>query len=166
MVYTPKLEGASLSALKYTNANIKERAMKELGLKEDEIVVRDLRPEDVGLSTPEWTFNIASGTAWNTMIDAATISDSRFISIVGIMVMESTDSVVSQLKVTRGGQVKRYWQIQGANYLEDATMYFSDPIIVDQNTSITVEGYGVSTDSAFKCVLIGLVAEKKGLLIQ
>lgn len=166
MVSMAKLEGVSLEAVRQGHSEIKEKAIQQLGLKTDEIVTRELRPEDVGLTTPEFTFNIASGTAWNTMIDAKTIDDNRFVMIYGVRLCESTDSPVSQLKLTRAGQVKRYWQIQGANYNEDAVVYFTDPVIIDQNTSLTLEGYGVTTDTAFKCVLLGEVVEKKGLLIQ
>lgn len=165
MAYYFQLTGAALEAYRTMLADLREKAMRELKLGPNDIVVRPIRPEDLGLSTPEWTFNIASGTAWNTMINAATISADRFVGINGVLLAESGELAVSQLKITRMGQVKRYWQIQGVNYLEDAVIFFDDPITVDQKTPITIEGYGVTTDSAFKCIFLGAVAERKGMLI-
>lgn len=161
-----KLEGPALEAYRQMVKDLKEKAMREMKLPESEIIVRSLRPEDLELSTPEWTFNIASSAAWNTMVNNQTIDSNRFVGICGVLIAESGESAVSQIKITRMGQDKRFWQIQGINYLEDAVVFFDDPIIVDQDTPLTISGYGVSTDSAFKCIFIGAVAEKKGLLVQ
>jgi len=165
MAYYFKLEGKALEAYNAMVAKLEEKAMRELKLSRDEIVIRPLRPEDLGLTTPEWTFNIASSGAWNTMIDNKTIADNRFVGINGVLIEESGEMAVTQLKITRMGQDKRFWQIQGINYLEDSCIFFNDPITVDQNTTLTIKGYARATDSDFQCVFLGAVAEKKGVLI-
>lgn len=146
--------------------SLKKKAMQELKLPEGEIIVRSLRPEDLGLTNPDWTFNIAA-SSWNILIPAYTIADNRFVGINGVFVAESGEQAVTQLKVTREGQVKRFWQIQGANFLQDQTEYFDDPITVDQNTPLTIQGYAPSgtSDTAFRCIFLGAVAEKRGVLV-
>ncbi|MCD6240466.1 hypothetical protein J7K27_02935 [Candidatus Bathyarchaeota archaeon] len=165
MAYYFKLEGPALAALTAVTKEIKRIATAQLKVSEDEIVTRPLRPEDLGLSNPVWTFNISSANAWNTLI-SHTIPSDRFISINGILYQVSGTAVLTQLRITRAGQKKRYWQIQGAEYTENQTMFFDDPVIVEQNTPITIEGYATATSSDEKLCFLGVVAERKGILIQ
>ena len=161
-----KLEGNALEAVRGLKDNLYARAQKELKLRKEGLVDRDLRPEDIGLSNPVWTFNVSSSSAWNTLVNAATIADNRFVGIYGVLIGVSGTAAVTQLRITRAGQKKRYWQIQDGNFREDATIYFDDPIIVDQNTTITIEGYATATDSTFRLTFLGMAVEKKGVLIQ
>lgn len=165
MAYLFKLDGKALEAYHAMVAKLKEKAMRELKLPEKEIVVRPLRPEDLGLSTAEWTFSLTSG-AWATAIDNATIADNRFVGINGVLLEESGESAGTQIKITRMGQDVRYWQIQGVNYLEDACIFFDDPITIDQNTTVTVKIYARATDADFQCCFLGAVAEKRGVLVS
>ena len=167
MAFYYKLEGPAKSAYDKMQTGLEGIARKELKLKDPKsIVTRELRPEDVGLSTPEWTFNVTPAAAWFTMVNNQSISDNRFVGINGIFYPKSTDQAVSQIKITREGQDVRYWPIQGINYQENLAVYFDDPIIVKQNTPITIEGYAVSTGATEKICFLGLVAEKEGLLVQ
>jgi hypothetical protein len=161
MAYYEKLEGPALDAYRKTVELLKAKAMKEL--KGTEIIVRSLRPEDIGLTTAASTFNISS-TGWNTIINH-TIADGRFVSINGLLLGESGTSVVTQLKVTRMGEDVRYWHIQDVNFLNSPVIYFDDPVTVDQNTTLTIQAYALATDSEWRCTFIGAVAEKKGLLV-
>jgi len=165
MAYLFKLEGRALEAYNVMVAKLKEKAMRELKLPESEIVIRPLRPEDLGLSTPEWTFNVGSATAWNTEIDNTTIADNRFVGINGVLIEESGEMGCTQIKITRMGQDVRYWQIQGVNYLEDSCIFFDDPVTIDQNTTLTVKFYCRTADTDFQCCFLGAVAEKRGVLV-
>jgi len=142
------------------------KAEKELKLRREELVLRPLRPEDIGLPTPVWTFNIATANAWNTMIDNVSIADNRFVGINGILYGESGTGVVVQIEIKRAGEVKRYWQVQDVNFLEDATIFYDDPITIDQNQTISVRGYATAVDSDLRLSFLGAVVEKKGLLIK
>ena len=165
MALYEKLAGPALEAYRKMAAKLFRKAMKELKLSRDQLTFRMLRPEDLGLSTPVWTFNISSANAWNTIIDT-TIADCRFVGIHGVLIGESGTSVVTQLKVTRMGEDVRYWQIQDVNFLESPVVYFDDPITVDQNTSITIKAYATATDSDWRCSFLGIVVEKRGLLVK
>lgn len=166
MAYYFSLEGPAMEAYRKMLGELKAKAMKELKLEEDEIIVRMLRPEDIGLSNPEWTFNVASGDAWNTGMVNTAIADNRFVGIHGILIEESGAQAGLQLKVTRMGQVKRYWHIQGVNTLESPTIFFDDPIMAEQNTTLTIDIYATAADADFRLCFLGAVAEKKGLLVQ
>lgn len=164
MAFYQNLEGPALDAWKKTVKVLRTRAISELKLPEEEVIVRSLRPEDIGMSTSASTFNIST-TGWNTLIDNKTINDNRFVSINGILLGESGTSVVTQLKVTRMGEDVRYWQIQDINFLESPLVYFDDPVTIDQNTSLTIKAFALATDSEWRCTFLGVVAEKKGLLV-
>jgi len=164
MTYYEKLEGPAMEAWRKSLSAIKQRAMTELKVGEEGIIVRQLRPDDIGASSNSSTFNVSSA-GWNTIINAAQIANNRFVSINGVLVAESGTSVVSMLRVTRMGQVVRYWNVQDINFLQSPIIYFDDPITVDQNTSLTIEAYGMATDSSWRCNFLGNVAERKGLLV-
>ena len=163
MVYYYKLDGIAKSKLDMAVGKMEGLARKELKLDDTEILTRTLRPEDVGL-TGEWTFT-TTATGWQTLINNQTISDNRYIAITGVFYPQSAAQGITQLELTRMGQVVRYWQIQGANFTENLAVYFDDPIIVKQNTPITVKGY-VITAGTDKIQLLGATTEKVGLLVQ
>lgn len=158
-----KLEGFALEAYRDSIKKIVEKAESELKLSRENIVVRMLRPEDLGLSNPVWTFNVSSG--WNKIVDT-TIGDNRFITINGVMVAETGQCVATQLKITKAGKVVRYWHIQDINFLENPVVYFDDPITVDQNTNITIEAYCTGSDNDLRLILLGCVAERSGKLVR
>ena len=140
-------------------AEIKRRAMKELGLPESEVIVRPLRPQDIGLSTPEWT-DTAGSSAWADYVDT-TVGDQKFLLINGV---QKTTSYADQLKITREGKVTAIWNIQACEKLRDRSLYF-EPVLCDQNTLLKIEHYGNSA-STTKLILFGAVAEPRGLNIN
>jgi len=165
-MFMNKLEGPALEAYRLAVNMAVERAVKELSLRREEIVVRMLRPEDVGLSTPEWTFNLASGDSWNNNMVNSTIADGRYVVIAGVMVGESSAQASTQLRVTSAGKKVRYWQPQNVNYTQDNMMWFTDPIITGQNETLTIDIYATSADADHQLQLLGATVERKGLLVQ
>lgn len=165
MHYT-KMEGPALEAYGELRRELLARAMKELALPADQIVIRDLRPEDLGLSTSEFTFSLTSAAAWNNLVNTYTIADMRFVGLLGVRYPMSSAQAVTQLKVTRAQSVSRIWQIQGLNFLENEQVYFDDPAIVDQRQQLTIQAYCPTTNAAEKLMLLGVVAEKRGVLLN
>jgi len=162
MTYFYYFRGVPLEIYGKLVMELKRRSLREL--REEEIIVRPLRPEDLGLGTPEWTFNIIT-TTWNVMINT-TIADLTWIGIYGILYAISNTQAVSQLEIVSMGNNERYWQIQGCNFTENSSFFFDDPVIIDQNTNITINGYGVANGATEKICFLGVVVEKKGILIQ
>lgn len=162
MTYYYYFKGVPLVTYNQLVQELKRRAIRELP--EEDIIIRPLRPEDLGLATPEWTFNIAT-TTWNVMINT-TIADLTWIGIYGIIYANSDTQSVTQLKITSMNNIERYWQIQACNFTESASFFFDDPVMIDQNTNITINGYGVANEVAEKICFLGVVVEKEGILIQ
>jgi hypothetical protein len=178
------LEGPALEAYRNMVAELKRRAMQELNLPENDIVVRPLRPNDcVNLnsgSTSDWMLG-QTAVSWEPVVDGKTIADNTFIGINGIMVGASTVGgivttagqqikgkypILAQVRVTAKGNLKRYWYVEPINNWENFTGWCDDPVIADQNTVLTVETWGRTAGSITNWGLIGAVAEKRGLLIN
>ena len=169
-MFYPELKGPALEAHKAMKTKLKNTAMKELGLSENEIVVRDLRPEDYGSGSADAYAGITAAS-WETFVDAATIEDSRFIGISGVFSGGTAnnsegDNPFSQVRITRKGSVSRYWPMKEVQNFKHKIGYADDPITVDQNTAITIDVWGRTAGSIPNWGLVGAVAEKKGLLIN
>lgn len=159
-----ELRDVALEAYREMIRDLQSKAMRELKLGAEGLVVRPLRATDLGLSTPVWSFSIASSSAWNTLINTS-IADNRFVGINGVLYGETDRGVVTELKVTRAGDVKRYWPIEDINLLENPAIFFDDPVTVDQNQPIKIEAYATGTGTE-RITFLGAVVEKKGLLIK
>jgi len=161
-----KLEGESLDAYNRMVTELEGKAMTQLGLPRSEIVVRPLRPEDMGFTTPQWACPAIADSAtnsWNNIINTYTIADNRFIGVMGLHrgFGQGATNAFSQLKITKAGKLARIWNIQAIEDFVGNTAYFSDYFTVDQNNVLTIQGYALvgTTD---KMVFLGAVAEKRG----
>ena len=76
-----KLEGEALDAYNKIVEETVAKAMRELGLPRDQIVIRPLRAEDIGFTAPEFLKTIAGSAtyAWNNIVNTITIADNRFV---------------------------------------------------------------------------------------
>ena len=162
-----ELKGVPLDAYNKCCNEILRRAQEQLGLPREEIILRDLISDDLG-KTGKWWFAVTGTSGWNTLVNTYTVADNRFICISGIFNEESTAAVVHTIRITRAGSVARWWNVQRVGMQDDQELHVDDPIIVDQNQAITVEGYNALTTTATteEIGFIGCVAEKRGLVIN
>lgn len=174
MAWYPELKGPALDAYRQMVANLYARAQKELGLSPDDLVIRDLRPEDIGASSADFRVGTANAD-WATLIDNKTIGDNRFVGIYGVVLADTggTDAFglpneppISQIRITRKGSMARYWNVKPVWAFQSKVGYTDDPVTVDQNTTITVEAWSRTASSLEGFTLLGVVVEKKGLLIN
>lgn len=140
-------------------AEIKRRAMKELALPDSEIIVRPLRPQDIGLTTEVWT-DTSGAAAWADYVNTS-VGDQKFVLINGV---QKVDDDADVFKITREGKVAAIWNIQACEKLRDKTQFF-EPVLCDQNTLIHIELYGNDAQTVYP-ILFGAVAEPKGLTIN
>ncbi len=161
-----ELKGVPLDAYNKCCTEILRRAQEQLGLPREEIILRDLRPDDLGV-TAKWGFTVATSLGWNTLVNTDTIDDNMFVCISGIFTEESTPTVHS-IRITRAGSVSRWWNVQRVGLQDDNEMHIDDPIIIDQNTTVTIEGYNARTTTTTdeEIGFIGCVAEKRGMTIN
>ena len=169
-MFYPKLEGPALEAYRMTREKVKSTCMKQLGLSEDEVVIRPLRPEDYGASSIDAYMGITAA-GWESVISAQTIDDNRFIGICGFYSGSTSgssegDVPISQIRITRKGSVTRYWPVKEIQGWEEKIGYADDPITVDQNTTITLDVWGRTASSISNIGLVGVVAESRGLLVN
>ena len=161
----PKFEGVPVRAYDKMVADLQARARKELGLPDSELVTRPLRAEDLGLSTPQWTFTLTSTVGYVAMINTISILDNRYVGINGICYTNAAPAV-NQLRITRAGSVSRVWNIQEVQYNENDSVWFDDPVTVGQNETLLIEQYAsaATTQSAELIVFYGVTVEKRGIV--
>ncbi len=161
-----ELRGVPLDAYNKCCNEILRRCQEQLGLPREEIILRDLRSDDLGV-TGKWKFAVTGTSGWNNLVNTYTVVDNRFICISGIFTEESTPAVHS-VRITRAGSVARWWNVQRVGLQDDNEMHVDDPIIVDQNQTITIEGYNAltATTTEEEIGFMGCVAEKRGLVIN
>ncbi len=170
-----ELRGVPLDAMNKGVEEMFRRATKELGLTREELILRDLLPQDLCPGSAkfwaedgQWNFTISTTSSWTALIDTCTIADNRYVMIYGMGTEESTPSVES-IKITRAGSVARIWNLQRVGNQDDSEMFMDDPIIVDQNTMIDVDYWASTWRTVSTCenlIFIGQVVEKRGLTIN
>ena len=162
-----ELRGVPLDAYNKCCNEVLRRAQEQLGLPREEIILRDLRSDDFSV-TGKWGFTVTSTFGWNTLVNTVSIADNRFVCVSGIFTEMSTP-VIHSIRITRAGSVARWWNVQRVGLQDDNELHIDDPIIVDQNQTITIEGYNGLTStqtSREQLGFIGCVAEKRGLIIN
>jgi len=165
---------------------IKSAAIRMLLQKAEEalpgkkLVIRDLTPQDLGLTNNEWTETSGStDNAWDDISVAnKTIEDNRFVAIVGCRVLSGhTTPPISALKFTVGGSEVARWEVtkafntytlttSGAVQHENPVCYTEGPIIITQNMSLTISEYVIETATAYKLAFIGYVCEPEGKTLK
>ena len=173
MTFYGDLKGVPLDAYNKCCNEILRRAQEQLGLPREEIILRDLRSDDLGI-TGKWYFAVTTTKGWNTLVSTYGIADNRFICISGMFTEAGnyttigTPPTIHSIRITRAGSVARWWNVQRVGLQEDNEMHFDDPIIVDQGQTITIEGYNglTATTTAEELGFIGCIAEKRGLVIN
>ncbi len=140
---------------------LKEMAMKQLNLSESELVVRSLRPEDVGLSASAFSFPITKVNAWNNII-STNVADNRFIAIVGLTY---TGNVITQVRVVAAGATKEIWNVQAIPAMETPRFVDLTPTAIQQNQRLDIDVYATGTSAGESLVIEGIVVERKGLVV-
>jgi len=126
------------------------------------VTVRDLRPQDLNYSNPDWT-HTWSAAGWETLVSSYTIPDNTYIGIYGVYV---NNSAVTAIKIAVGGADKRYWDVQDIADREEkfAVLEEDETIIFAQGSTVTIQAYAnAAGDYVIK--FLGYVAEPYGKLV-
>ena len=121
-----ELKGVPLDAYNKCCNEILRRSQEQLGLPREEIILRDLRSDDLGV-TGKWRFSVTTTSGWNNLVNTYTVADNRFICISGIFTEMGTPTVHS-IRITRAGSVARWWNVQRVGLQDDNEMHIDDPI--------------------------------------
>lgn len=144
-----------------TTDKLKEMASKQLNLPESELVVRSLRPEDLGLSSSAFNFPINTANAWNNII-SANVGDNRFIALTGAVY---TGDVITEVRIVAGGSTKEYWNIQAIPSMENPRYVDLTPTIIQQNQRLAIDVYAINASAGESLIMEGIVVEKSGLVV-
>ncbi len=186
MAFYPEFKGNPVAARARAVDIILGKARRELNLPPDQIVIRQLRPIDIGLGGGTYlTFEV--GTSLSEYSNSA-IADNAWISINGFQLskgpsMANTGAIslitgsveallfrneIQRMRIQREGSVTRDWDITAIPQYPSQTGWADDPFTVDQNTNLTVQllASAATTLSGDKHAFLGDVAERKGLTIN
>lgn len=171
MTFYSELKGTPLDARNKCCNEVLRRAQEQLGLPREEIILRPLRSIDIGFSTDKFKSSIATTLGWNNLVYTYTMVDNRFVCIAGVFTEESTPVRVHAIRITRAGSVSREWNVQRVAMQQNKQLFVDDPIIIDQNTQLTIAAYNgllttTGTNTWEEFGFLGCVAEKRGMLIN
>ena len=167
MTFYDRFTGNALQAYSQGVEKLRAKAAGELGLAVDGLIVRQLRPEDIGSSYPWWELNQTGTNTWTKFTGATTetVDDNRFCLINGVY-YNGDDGELHQIRITREQSVTRYWVVTPIRGFQSRTGWADDVWTVDQNTIITIEGICSSVSTLTDFDFVGATAEKRGLLIN
>jgi len=135
-------------------------AEQQLGLSRDQLTVRSLRPNDLGLGSV-WSINLANANAWNQVINT-NVADNRFICLKSV---SYNGTAAESIRVTAGSSVvleTNIEQIPGITTTHTASIR---EVVVEQNMPIVVDVYASAVSATDNLILSGTVVEKKGLVL-
>jgi hypothetical protein len=167
MTFYTDLTGTAMLAWKEGSDKIKAKAAGELGLNTNGLVIRMLRPEDLGSTYPWWVCNLVATNTWTVFTGASTytVADNRFCYVGGVY-FNGASGTLHQIRITRQQSTTRYWVVSPLRGFISKTGYADDGWTVDQNTMMTIEGIASSVSTLTDVDFVGLTAEKRGLLIN
>jgi hypothetical protein len=169
-MFYPELDGPALQAYAEMCAIIKSKAMKELGLGPDQVILRPLKATDLGFADESGWSLMSTGTApgaagWTGSNIVTQIANGRWVGIHGVSTNDSAGRL-THIRIQREGSDARYWDVTHLRTFEQHTGYADDPVTIDQNTTVTIYTYGRTASSLNLTSFLGAVAEKRGMTIN
>ena len=128
-----------------------------------ELVIRTLRPRDLGLNADEWTFSVSAGT--NADIINTTLDDKTMVVIYGIYNL-STNPQVNEVIFKTGSET-----IEDV-YIEDMYMYDIPAVLLDKlllytpGSIVKIDFVAKGSNTAEKLGFLGFVIEPAGKRIS
>ena len=135
-------------------------AEQQLGLSRDQLTVRSLRPDDLGLGSI-WSVNLTSANAWNTVINT-NVGDNRFICLKSV---SYSGTAAEAIRVTAGGSVVLETNIQRIPGITTTHTASIRNVVVEQNMPIRIEVYASAVSATDQLIISGSVVEKRGMVL-
>ena len=141
--------------------DIMAMAEQQLGLPRSELVMRGLRPEDVGLTT-SWNFTSTAVNTWENWFSTV-VADNTFIAITGVSYGGTN---FAQIQISAAASTSGYFNLSFISGLESQLWYAAQPIIAQQNQLISAQVISKAAQVTESINLMGTVVERRGLLIN
>jgi len=135
-------------------------AEQQLGLSRDQLTIRSLRPDDLGLGST-WSMNLASANAWNTTVNT-NVGDNRFICLKSV---SYSGTAAESVRITAGSSRVAEFNIQQIPGITTTHTASIREVIVEQNMPIRIEVYASAISATDTLILSGTVVEKKGMVL-
>ncbi len=135
-------------------------AEQQLGLPREELTVRGLRPDDLGLGST-WSMNLAVANSWNTTV-STNVGDNRFICLKSVS-YQGTDA--EAIRIIAGGSVVLETNIQRIPGITTTHTASIRNVIVEQNNPITIQVYASAVSATDTLIISGTVVEKRGMVL-
>ena len=123
------------------------------------LVVRTLKPSDLGLSGNEWTFNLSSGV--NADKVSKSLNDKTMIVIFGIYNL-STDPQVTEVKFKTGSATVEDAYIEDMYLYDQPGVLLDEPVVYPPSSKINIDVVTKGANTAEKLGFLGLVIEPSG----
>jgi len=144
------------------------------------LTTRDLQPADIGYSNQQFTETSGTDNTWSdTTISAKSIADETFLVIWGVQMIIPgiVELPISAIRFVIGGgrvaQLSLYGMQQPhtpdaaeAGIFRPITGMFLSPIVITQNSVLTIQEYNVTATTAYQMVFEGVAVEREGKLIS
>ncbi len=149
-------ESIFLNAYNKACLEILRRIEEQLKLPREEIILRRLISQDLGLKEPFYKFNFEKGLNKNII---KTTPKRRFLAVNGFTIPKNCS--ISQIIVWRGGKKTRHWHVEGF----EGTYFLDDPFLVNMDQSLRIDMYSESKKTQ-KLIFHGSITEERGRTIN
>lgn len=134
-------------------------AKQQLGLSEDQLSIRSLIPQDLGLTT--WSLNLAA-VGWNSGVINTAVADNRFLCITGVSYAGTS---AEQVRVRVGASTVANFNIERIAGLTQTHHIDIAPILAQQNLPVVVDVYASVISATDNVILVGTTVERAGMVI-
>ena len=156
----PRAPTSAYPALSGCQGQMIAMAEQQLGLSRDQLTVRSLRPDDLGLGST-WSMNLANINAWNTTVNT-TVADNTFICLNSV---SYSGTAAESVRVIAGSSVVAEFSIEHIPGITTTHTASIPDIIIEQNLPIRIEVYASAVSATDNVILSGTIVEKRGLVV-
>ena len=163
----PQFEGDAEAAAKAGRRELLRRATEKLGA--DEVILHDLRPEDLGAASSAGYGTVNLTTA-NSFVDVITsggnvIANNRWIVLYGFANNEAVREI-DLVRINRGQSTARKWNVRSLQYWMDNAGWSNQPVIVNDNTNVTLALMATTVSTVADFAFLGEVADRRGAAVN
>jgi hypothetical protein len=157
----PSFTGTPSVGMTSSSMTLLSIASQQLGIPPFDLVVRGLRPEDLGLTT-SWNFTSGAVNTWENWVNH-TIADNTFIAIQGVSYGGTN---FAQVRIQAGAKYTEFWNLSFVSGLINQLYWDESPTIVEQNQPIVIDVISKAAQATESINLMGTVVEKRGMVVN
>lgn len=163
MVLFQDFEGDAYNTYNEMLSKMRIRAMTEMGLNDNTTIVRQLRPQDLNITNPEW-YLTGFSTSLATLT-SGTITKGRIVGICAIFNGESVGEC-TQLKFNVKSADVAIWDTDCVASFKHKVGFADEAIIIGENEVFTISGAARSAGTTNLVGFLGACIERRGLTVS